>query len=150
MRTWGAAPPIHTPKIAGKNLKYAPARAQKPTYEPMRHATDKDKAEIKRRYRSGDYPLVIAYDLNIVAEDVEKVLKVKFYPDKRFTKKYLHRDIKQARRQPITREQIALMMELYGSGKTYTEIGKILKIRRPTVYDNIKREAKRLEGLHAK
>ena len=124
-------------------VHHAPTPSRKPAYEPMRHATDKDKTEIKRRYRCGDCPLAIAYDLNIMAEDIEKVLKIVFYPDKRFAKKYLHCDIKQTRRKPITRELISQMMDLYGSGKTYTEIGKILKIRRPTVYENIKKEAKK-------
>jgi hypothetical protein len=124
-------------------VHHTPTPSHVPTYEPMRHATDKDVAEIKRRYRCGDYPLVIAYDLNIMVEDIEKVLKIVFYPSKMFTKKYLHCDIKQARRQPITREQITLMMELCSNGKTYTEIGKILKIRRPTVYENIKKELKK-------
>jgi hypothetical protein len=48
----------------------------KKVLETAHHPTEHDKAEMRRRYRSGEYPLIIALDLDVSPEDLERVLKI--------------------------------------------------------------------------
>jgi hypothetical protein len=110
----------------------------KKVLETAHHPTEHDKAEIQRRYRSGEYPLMIALDLDISFEDLKSVIKNSFNtlrssPNKRLVK---------SKRQFISRPLIDKMVKLYdnGDGNNYVEIASIMGLKPQTVCTNIRRE----------
>jgi DNA-directed RNA polymerase specialized sigma24 family protein len=92
--------------------------------------TEHDISEIKRKYRCGERPLCIAYDLNVIPSEAEEIIKgEKLHHVKKFCKN-------------ISKKESQEMIRLYSDGKMPKEIAILMDMEYSRVSAFIRRAHK--------